>query len=83
MSCNSCKFPSVTEQAKNVGLSLFNVLTQAIKTGQVTAPNEEVEKRISICESCEFLKENRCSECGCFIALKAGLQTEKCPKGKW
>jgi hypothetical protein len=62
---------------------LFNVFTQALKTGKVAASAEEVEKRISTCQGCEYLKDERCSECGCFIALKAGLKSEKCPKEKW
>lgn len=83
MSCETCKFPSLAQQAKNVGLSVFNVMTQAYKTGKVLASEEKVKGRISKCESCEFLNNNRCNQCGCFIALKAGLESESCPKGKW
>lgn len=81
--CENCKFPSVAKQATNLTLSLFNVVTQAIKTGKTRASNEEVEQRLSVCHTCPYRKENRCTECGCFIALKAGLKAEKCPKGKW
>jgi hypothetical protein len=81
--CKACKFPSLAEQASNVSLSLFNVITQAIKTGQIKADQNIIEERINLCSGCEFLKDNRCAECGCFIALKAGLKSEKCPKGKW
>ena len=81
--CKSCEFPSVTEQAKNLSLSLYNVLINAVKTGEISGSEEEVQKRLDICKSCPFLKENRCSECGCYVALKAGLKAEKCPKGKW
>jgi hypothetical protein len=58
-------------------------MTQALKTGQVVAPKDIVEKRIKACDECEFLDENRCTACGCFIALKSGLMAEQCPKGKW
>lgn len=81
--CENCQFPSVAQQATNLTVSLFNVLTQAFKTGKTLASQEDVEKRVNICQACPYLKNNRCSECGCFIALKAGLQNEKCPKGKW
>lgn len=81
--CSTCKFPGATKQLANVSLSLFNVVTQAIKTGEIRASNQVVEDRINICGECEYLKTNRCSECGCFIALKAGLKSESCPKGKW
>lgn len=81
--CNTCKFPSATKQLANVSLSLFNVVTQAIKTGEVRAANDVVENRIKACLECPSLKEARCLECGCFISLKAGLKSEACPKGKW
>ncbi|HND36769.1 MAG TPA: DUF6171 family protein [Nitrosomonas sp.] len=81
--CGDCSFPSLSTQGKNLGLSIFNVMTQAIKTGKLRATAETVEKRLEICNGCEFLKDNRCLECGCFLALKAGLHAENCPKGKW
>ena len=83
MECKTCSFPSLTEQAKNVSVSLFNVMTQAFKTGKVLADKDVIQARIEHCNGCEFLADNRCSQCGCFIALKAGLKIEKCPKGKW
>lgn len=81
--CETCSFPTLKEQAKNVTLSLFNVMTQAFKTGKMLADEAIIENRILACNGCEFLVENRCSQCGCFIALKAGLNAESCPKGKW
>lgn len=81
--CEDCKFPSKTAMAKNLSLSMFNVMTQALKTGKVMVPKKEVQARLAICAGCPFLQETRCSACGCFIALKAGLKAEKCPKGKW
>lgn len=83
MDCETCKFPTLTKQAANIGLSLFNVVTQALKTGQVKADNKTIEDRVNKCQGCEHLKESRCSQCGCFIALKAGLKSEKCPLEKW
>ena len=81
--CNTCKFPSATKQLANVSLSLFNVITQAIKTGEIRESNGVIESRVTICNGCEYLKDNRCSECGCFIALKAGLKSESCPRNLW
>lgn len=81
--CKSCEFPSVTQQAKNLSFSVYNVLIEALKTGEVTASEEVVQNRINTCKGCPFLNESRCSECGCFINVKAGLKAEKCPKGKW
>ncbi len=81
--CETCKFPSLTKQAANASLSIFNVITQAIKTGKARAEQDVVKKRINLCETCDQLKDNRCLSCGCYIALKAGLRAEKCPLEKW
>tara|TARA_Y100000310_G_C20532200_1_gene739061 strand:- start:528 stop:899 length:372 start_codon:yes stop_codon:yes gene_type:complete len=46
--------------------------------------DEEVLKmRWDICTSCEFLKDNKCEKCGCFMKVKHKLATAKCPEGKW
>ena len=54
---------------------------------------EELIERLTLCNSCpERLKESngkaltkfsRCPECGCFLRLKARLETEECPLGDW
>ena len=54
---------------------------------------EEFRRRLSLCNSCpERLKDcgnnrltkfSRCPECGCFLRLKARLETEECPLGDW
>ena len=61
-------------------------------------PNKYVSKeklieRLTLCNSChERLKDSndkpltkfsRCPECGCFLRLKARLETEECPLGDW
>ena len=54
---------------------------------------EELIERLTLCNSCpERLKASegkpltifsRCPECGCFLRLKARLETEECPLGDW
>lgn len=41
--------------------------------------------RVAICLECPaYLRmTKRCNECGCFIYLKAALNTEGCPRKKW
>lgn len=42
------------------------------------------KRRAAICATCPHKTAlNRCKKCGCFIALKTKLNTEKCPVGKW
>ena len=83
MGCEGCSFPSLPGQIKNVTLSVMGAINHAFKTGQVLASKEEITNRVSTCEACDLLVENRCSACGCYVALKAGLMSEKCPKGRW
>ena len=46
--------------------------------------DEEVLKmRWDICSSCEFLNNNKCEKCGCFMKVKHKLKMASCPIGKW
>ena len=43
-----------------------------------------INKRWTICEGCEFLRENNtCEKCGCFMKIKSRIATVACPIGKW
>jgi len=81
--CENCQFPSKSEMVKNVAFSFVNVVGEAFRTGKLVATKEEIKNRMNICETCPYKVENRCSECGCFLTYKVGLNAEKCPKGKW
>ena len=46
--------------------------------------DEEVLKmRWDICTGCEFLNDDKCEKCGCFMKVKHKLAMAKCPIGKW
>ena len=46
--------------------------------------DEEVLKmRWDLCSSCEFLKDDKCESCGCFMKVKHKLAMASCPEGKW
>ena len=46
--------------------------------------DEKVLKmRWDLCSSCEFLKDNKCEKCGCFMKVKHKMAIAKCPIGKW
>lgn len=49
----------------------------------VLASPETQEAREAICEPCEFRDGEQCGVCGCFLAAKTALNTERCPKRKW
>jgi hypothetical protein len=50
---------------------------------------ELIEQRYSLCLSCEFLKNNTCTKCGCNITRdrnymnKLASESESCPIAKW
>jgi ferredoxin len=52
-----------------------------------TVPEEEYQKRISICHSCPWFRDNTCTKCGCRLAgdklAKARWASESCPLKKW
>lgn len=95
MACESCRqralrkaqqkqLPSYLEMAQNLAFSAINAIKYALKTGQVVASQETIEKRVKTCTACNFLiHARRCKLCGCFIVAKTGLAAEKCPQGKW
>ena len=45
--------------------------------------NETYDKRISLCISCEYLKNKKCGICGCYVKKKAKWSSEDCPENKW
>jgi hypothetical protein len=44
-----------------------------------------IDKRMSICNSCEFLIQatKQCKKCGCVMPLKTKLANAGCPIEKW
>jgi hypothetical protein len=75
--------PRLTQQIKNLGIDLANVVAYAKSTGKVKAPEDTIKRRLDVCRSCPHLQNIRCTVCGCFISLKAGLEATSCPLKKW
>ncbi len=73
------KMPSVFKQAANLAKSTFN----HVASGAHRAPDHVYKSRLEICNSCDKLHKSRCSECGCFVSMKASWASEKCPLEKW
>lgn len=74
---------SMGSMSLSFALSVFNAINHAVKTKKILAPKNIVENRIATCKQCSQLKLNRCQSCGCYIVAKAGMDSEKCPEGKW
>lgn len=45
----------------------------------------DFKKRIEICRKCEHLNTIlvQCKVCGCLLHVKARLENQSCPLGKW
>lgn len=50
---------------------------------------QEIDNRLSICQSCEFYKNNTCLKCGCALSRERNFMNKlywkdkSCPIGKW
>ena len=73
------KMPSVFKQAKNLAKSAYT----HIANGAQKVPEKIYKSRLDVCEGCDKLSKGRCSECGCFVKMKASWGLEECPIGKW
>ena len=73
------------QKAKNFATAT----AQHIAAGMPTASDEEILRRWTICQGCEFLKNDACSKCGCPVARdrkfvsKLAWADQSCPVGKW
>ena len=72
-------YPSTTQQVKNLSKSIYDYA----KSGFKNVTTEQYKDRLNICNKCEFLDDSRCTQCGCFIGVKAWIASEKCPIDKW
>ena len=42
-------------------------------------PDDEYERRLSVCKSCANLLEGTCLACGCYVEVRAAFRVKKCP----
>lgn len=62
--------------------SFIQSMKSFLKTG--FRKSELVDKRLAICNSCEFYKNSTtCTLCGCYMKGKAALPGAQCPLAKW
>ena len=72
----------INEYAENNDSIDMRTASEAIKRSMIH--DEEILKaRWDICSSCEFLKDDKCEKCGCFMKVKHKLAMASCPEGTW
>lgn len=70
---DDCNCNGKSKQKKKSSLSKI--------TDNIFVSDEEREKRMKICEGCDYFDPilTRCTECGCFLEIKTRLKMFHCP----
>lgn len=71
--------PSLLDKAKSLAVAT----ARHIAGGMKSVDADEKNRRLQICQTCEFFRQGVCSRCGCTCSVKAGWASEHCPIGKW
>jgi hypothetical protein len=73
--------PDFLEKVKNVG----GALGRFVKIGMKTVSEKTKQKRLSICQGCEYYDKElmKCNVCGCYLEVKTKMASESCPLNKW
>ena len=82
---NEPAFPSLPQMAVNLSGEIANNVKSVIQGNPLNVDNGEAARRKTICESCNFFnkEQERCTKCGCYMAVKVYLKASKCPVNKW
>jgi len=78
-------FPSIPKMAMNLGGDIVKTV-KSVSIGEgFKVDDDQAKNRKNICEGCEFFNkaQERCTKCGCFMAVKVYLKASNCPIGKW
>jgi hypothetical protein len=73
------KLPSLGSQIASFGTAVKD----HIKNKAKLAGEEELKRRVELCEACEYKLKNRCKKCGCNLAVKQKWESSKCPDRRW
>ena len=76
--------PSIATMARNAARAAA-AEASARTAGNPALPDEEIARRLSVCQACANWRgsDSRCSKCGCYTKFKTRLRSSSCPVGKW
>jgi uncharacterized paraquat-inducible protein A len=82
---NKPQFPSMGQMAKNLGGEIVKNVQSVAAGNSLKADDNEANRRKSICHGCQYFhkSQDRCTKCGCYMAVKVYLKASNCPIGKW
>lgn len=78
--------PSGASRASTFAKAVGRQIGAAVKGERLTATPEAQDRRLAICNECNFNVEGRCAKCTCKlkgIVSKIRWATESCPDGRW
>ena len=75
------KLPSLKEQMKGVSQAAIDSFNNFKVGNEVRVSEEEKERRLDICGTCELYDATRkkCTKCGCNMPWKTALASAHCP----
>ena len=78
-------YPSKPKMLQSLFSEAYKTAKQGLCGDRVLAEESKVKKRLEICSTCEKynLETKRCTLCGCFMLVKANIETSECPDAKW
>jgi phosphoribosylamine-glycine ligase len=84
-SSNKNNFPPVQQMIKNLSNDVIKTVQHVAAGGDLKTEDTEALNRKKICNSCEFFNkaQERCTKCGCYMAVKVYLKAAHCPINKW
>ncbi|MBI3864177.1 MAG: hypothetical protein HY290_20020 [Planctomycetia bacterium] len=71
--------PNFAQQLWNLAASVASFVAD----GCQTVGHAEYAARLRTCDSCPHRDATTCTQCGCFIPVKAQGRALQCPLGKW
>lgn len=78
MACVGCE---IKEEAQKYDVEAL--IAEQLQLEGNLAEAALVEKRVAICENCDFHSKHTCTKCGCFYKFRANLAIKNCPENKW
>ena len=76
--CKKCLLREMAEEdSKKIAM-----YQDAIKKAD-RVQEEEYERRLAVCKSCDYLNAGTCGACGCYVELRAIAKAGRCPYKKW
>jgi len=82
---SSPSYPSKSKMLQGLFSEAYKTAKQGLCGDRVLAQKTKVEERLEVCSNCEKYNadDKRCTVCGCFMLVKANIETSECPDGKW